>query len=165
MIIYKDILKKLNTAGYNTNRLRKERLLSESTIQGIREGKPLTAKTIDTVCLLLNCQPNNIMQVVKGESEKKSSTEQKPMQSAPQAANSREIPKTVETRPESKEIDLQALYEEYGKDAILSVMGQINIMEKYGNEVLQELVKYAKDQETEQPPEQQQDFSGVPFMN
>lgn len=71
MIIYKDILKKLNNAGYNTNRLRKERLLSESTIQGIREGKPLTAKTIDTVCLLLNCQPNNIMQVVREAPEKK----------------------------------------------------------------------------------------------
>ena len=72
MIIYKDILKKLSNAGYNTNRLRKERLLSESTIQGIREGKPLTAKTIDTVCLLLNCQPNNIMQVVRETPEKKS---------------------------------------------------------------------------------------------
>ena len=153
MIIYKDILKKLNTAGYNTNRLRKERLLSESTIQGIREGKPLTAKTIDTVCLLLNCQPNNIMQVVKGESEKKSSTEQKPMQSATQAANSREITAGTETKPEAKKIDLQALCEEYGKDAILSVMGQINIMGKYGNEVLQELVKYAKEQEPEQSTE------------
>ena len=75
MIIYKDILKKLSNAGYNTNRLRTERLLSESTIQGIREGKPLTAKTIDTVCLLLNCQPNNIMQVVREAPEKKSSTE------------------------------------------------------------------------------------------
>lgn len=153
MIIYKDILKKLNTAGYNTNRLRKERLLSESTIQGIRDGKPLTAKTIDTVCLLLNCQPNNIMQVVKGEPEKKSSTEQKPMQSATQAANSREITAGTETKPEAKKIDLQALCEEYGKDAILSVMGQINIMGKYGNEVLQELVKYAKEQEPEQSTE------------
>lgn len=75
MIIYKDILKKLCNAGYNTNRLRKERLLSESTIQGIREGKPLTAKTIDTVCLLLNCQPNNIMQVVREVPEKKNSVE------------------------------------------------------------------------------------------
>lgn len=156
MIIYKDILKKLNTAGYNTNRLRKEHLLSESTIQGIREGKPLTAKTIDTVCLLLNCQPNNIMQVVKGEAEKKSATEQNPIQSAPQAANSHEIPEAVETKPESKEIDLQALYEEYGKDAILSVMGQINIMGKYGKELLQELVKYAKEQEAEQPTEPDQ---------
>lgn len=75
MIIYKDILKKLSNAGYNTNRLRKERLLSESTIQGIREGKPLTAKTIDTVCLLLNCQPNNIMQVVREAPGKKNSEE------------------------------------------------------------------------------------------
>lgn len=77
-------------------------------------------------------------------------------QSAPQAANSREIPNTVETKPESKKIDLQALYEEYGKDAILSAMGQINIMGKYGNELLQELVKYAKEQEPEQPTEPDQ---------
>ena len=86
-------------------------------------------------------------------------------QSAPQAANSREIPENIETKPEAKEIDLQALYEEYGKDAILSVMGQINIMEKYGNEVLQDLVKYAKDQDAEQAPDSKQDFSDVPFMN
>ena len=161
MIIYKDILKKLNTAGYNTNRLRKERLLSESTIQGIREGKPLTAKTIDTVCLLLNCQPNNIMQVVKGEAEKKSATEQNPIQSAPQAANSHEIPEIADVKPEARKIDLQALYEEYGKDAILSFMGQINIMGKYGNELLQELVKYAKEQEAEQPTEQDQSETEV----
>lgn len=69
MIIYKDILDKLNKAGYNTNRLRKERLLSESTIQGIREGKALTAKSIDTICLLLKCQPNNIMQVVQNSEQ------------------------------------------------------------------------------------------------
>ena len=105
-----------------------------------------------------------IIKAVEKELERIEAAEQ-PVQSAPKAENIPVIPKTVETKPEAKEIDLQVLYEEYGKDAILSVMGQINIMEKYGNEVLQELVKYAKDQETEQPPEQQQDFSGVPFMN
>ncbi len=83
----------------------------------------------------------------------------------PQAENRHEIPETVEINPEAKEIDLQALYEEYGKDAILSVMGQINIMEKYGNEVLQDLAKYAKDQDAEQAPDPKQDFSDVPFMN
>ena len=105
-----------------------------------------------------------IIKAVEKELERIEAIEQ-PVQSAQKAENSHEITDTAETKPEAKEIDLQALYEEYGKDAILSVMGQINIMEKYGNEVLQELVKYAKDQETEQPPEQQQDFSGVPFMN
>ena len=81
----------------------------------------------------------------------------------PQTAT--KYPRPQKIKPEAKEIDLQALYEEYGKDSILSVMGQIEIMEKYGNEVLQGLVKYAKDQDAEQPSEPQQDFSDVPFMD
>ena len=39
-IIYKiDILAALKEAGYNTNRLRKEKLLSEGVIQSLRENK------------------------------------------------------------------------------------------------------------------------------
>lgn len=105
-----------------------------------------------------------IIKAVEKELERIEAAEQT-VQSAPQAANSREIPDTADVKQEVKEIDLQALYEEYGKDAILSVMGQINIMEKYGNEVLQDLVMYAKDQDAEQAPDPKQDFSDVPFMN
>ena len=37
-----DILAALKAKGYNTNTLRKEKLLSEGAIQSIREGKPIS---------------------------------------------------------------------------------------------------------------------------
>lgn len=61
IIIYKDILGKLKAAGYNTNRLRQEKLLPESTIQAIRSGKPITTKSIDTICALIGCKPGDIL--------------------------------------------------------------------------------------------------------
>lgn len=65
MIIYKDIANRLNNAGYSTYRLRKEHLLSESTIQRIREGKGITTDTLDTLCQLLKCQPQDLIEYRK----------------------------------------------------------------------------------------------------
>lgn len=67
IIIYKDILGKLKAAGYNTNRLRQEKRLPESTIQAIRSGKPITTKSIDTICSLLNCKPGDILDYVSAD--------------------------------------------------------------------------------------------------
>lgn len=53
-----DVLQALKDAGYNTNILRKEKLLSESTIQKLREGKPISWICISQICSMLNCQPN-----------------------------------------------------------------------------------------------------------
>lgn len=61
-----DVLKALKNAGYNTNRLRNEKLLSESTIQNIREGKIVNAANLSRLCKLLNCQPGDIL-VYEGE--------------------------------------------------------------------------------------------------
>lgn len=63
----KNILDELKRAGYNTNRLRKEKLLSEGTIQNIREGKIVNASNLAKICKLLNCQPGDIMEYVEGE--------------------------------------------------------------------------------------------------
>lgn len=60
-----DVLAKLKKAGYNTNRLRNERLLSEGTIQNIREGKVVNAANLSKLCKLLNCQPGDIMEYVE----------------------------------------------------------------------------------------------------
>lgn len=65
MIIYNNILDKLKNAGYNTTRLRKEKLLSEYVIQSIREGRPITTTTIDAICDMLDCQPGDIMEYRK----------------------------------------------------------------------------------------------------
>lgn len=72
MLAYKiDVLETLKEAGYNTTRLRKERLLNESAIQYIREGKPVGAKALDNICMLLDMQPGNILKYVENENMKK----------------------------------------------------------------------------------------------
>lgn len=68
-IIYKiDILAALKEAGYNTNRLRKEKLLSEGVIQSLRENKYIALQNISKICELLDCQPGDLMEYVKEKS-------------------------------------------------------------------------------------------------
>lgn len=65
MLVYKiDVLAELKEAGYNTTRLRKEKLLGENSIQYIREGKPISAKALDKLCMMLDCQPGNILKYI-----------------------------------------------------------------------------------------------------
>lgn len=62
MIIYKvDILMELKKAGYNTNTLRKYKLLSEGTIQHLRRGEMVGIKSLDSLCKLLKVQPADII--------------------------------------------------------------------------------------------------------
>lgn len=56
-----DILERLKLAGFNTNRIRKEKLLSESTLQYLRTNKMISIDAIDKICALLNCQPNDLI--------------------------------------------------------------------------------------------------------
>ena len=62
MIIYKDILQKLKDAGYNTNTIRKEKILSEGPLQRLREGKPITTETIDIICNITGCKVDDIIE-------------------------------------------------------------------------------------------------------
>ena len=65
-IVYKiDILAALKEKGYNTNRLRKEKLLSEGVIQSLRENKYIALQNISKICELLDCQPADLMEYVK----------------------------------------------------------------------------------------------------
>ena len=62
-----DILTRLKENGYNTTRLRKEKLLGESTIQQLRENKLVSWNNIDRLCRLLECQVGDILEYVEGE--------------------------------------------------------------------------------------------------
>ena len=65
-IIYKfDVLQALKDAGYNTNRLRKEKLLSEGVIQSLREGKAISFSNLEKLCEMLDCQPGDVLEFVK----------------------------------------------------------------------------------------------------
>ena len=61
-VIYKfDVLEELKARGYSTYRLRKEKLLGEATIQQIRVGKLVSWENIGRLCVLLKCQPGDIV--------------------------------------------------------------------------------------------------------
>lgn len=64
-----DILPALKTKGYNTNTLRQEKLLSESTIQKLRNGIGVSWGNIETLCRLLECQPGDILQFIPDAEE------------------------------------------------------------------------------------------------
>lgn len=65
MFKYKiDILKSLSDHGYNTSKLRKDKIMSQATMQNIRQGKGITTDTINTICLILRCQPSDIIEIV-----------------------------------------------------------------------------------------------------
>ena len=62
-----DVLAVLKENGYNTTRLRKEKLLAESTIQQLRENKIVSWTNIERLCKLLECQVGDIVEYVEGE--------------------------------------------------------------------------------------------------
>lgn len=60
-----NILSRLKDRGYSTARLRKEKLLGESTIQAFRTNTDERSyKTLNTLCQLLGCQVGDIIEYV-----------------------------------------------------------------------------------------------------
>lgn len=62
-----DILEALKEKGYTTYTLRRDNLLSQSTIQKLREGKGLAWENVSRICEMLNCQPGDILEYVPEE--------------------------------------------------------------------------------------------------
>ena len=62
-----DILAALKLAGYSTYRLQKDNLLSQSTIQKLRDKEPISWANIEKISKLLNCQPGDILEYDESE--------------------------------------------------------------------------------------------------
>lgn len=60
-----DVIATMKEAGYNTNRIRKEKIMGESMLQKIRSGQMVSWATLETLCDLLNCQPGDLIEYVK----------------------------------------------------------------------------------------------------
>lgn len=59
-----DVLAALKDKGFTTYRIRKEKLLSESTVQKLRSRNPVAWENLETLCELLHCQPGDIVEYV-----------------------------------------------------------------------------------------------------
>lgn len=69
MLVYKDILKQLADKGYTAYRIQREGPISNGTLMQIRAGKPITTTTIEALCTMLDCQPNDLMEHIKEDQE------------------------------------------------------------------------------------------------
>ena len=59
-----DILKMLKDTGYSTYRLQKEGILGSGTITKIRRKQMISLAHIDTLCNLLKCRPDDIIEYI-----------------------------------------------------------------------------------------------------
>ena len=68
MLVYKiDVLGTLKESGYNSTRILKENLISQSAVQKIRKNERVGIKTIEKLCKLLDMQPGNIIKYVENK--------------------------------------------------------------------------------------------------
>lgn len=68
MLYYKiNVLEELKNKGYNTNTIRKQKLINEASLTAIRHNNPIHWSTIDKICSLLDCQPGDILEYIPNE--------------------------------------------------------------------------------------------------
>lgn len=66
----KEIMKELSNVGWNRPKLRKEKILSEATMQKILHNESVTLETLNIICLLLRCQLSDIIEIIPTDEEK-----------------------------------------------------------------------------------------------
>lgn len=56
-----DVLGALKSAGHTSYSLQKDKILSNTSIQKLRNGEILSADGLEKLCKLLHCQPGDIL--------------------------------------------------------------------------------------------------------
>ena len=62
MVFKINVLQALKDKGYSTYRIKNEKLLSQSTLQKLRESKPVSWENIEAFCRLLEIQPGDLLE-------------------------------------------------------------------------------------------------------
>ena len=60
-----DVLEALRQAGFTSYKLRTDKLMSESTVQKLRNGEMVALSNIEVACRLLKCQPGDLIEYVE----------------------------------------------------------------------------------------------------
>ena len=64
-IVYSKLLKLMEEKHLTTYKIRKDKIISESTLQNIRTGKAINTDSIAALCAALECQPGDILEYVE----------------------------------------------------------------------------------------------------
>lgn len=71
MIRYKiNVYEELAKRGYNTYRLKKDGLVPSQTVTNLKNGKMVNMETLGKICVMLRCQPGDIIESVITDEEK-----------------------------------------------------------------------------------------------
>lgn len=63
---YDRLFNLLRERGYTSYRIRKENIISQSALTKMKNGEGnIDTRTLERLCALLNCQPNDIMEYVE----------------------------------------------------------------------------------------------------
>jgi DNA-binding Xre family transcriptional regulator len=66
MLVYKiNVIETLKESGYNSTKILRENLLSQSAMQKLRRGEMVGIKSIEKLCELLDMQPGNIIKYIE----------------------------------------------------------------------------------------------------
>lgn len=65
----KNVFLMLKEKGFNTNRIRQEKIFTQAQLQNIRDDHLLTHDAFDKLCRLLECQPGDILEWIPDPSE------------------------------------------------------------------------------------------------
>ena len=69
MIVYSRFWKALRASSESTYTLINRHRISSSTIDKLRKNKPITTTTLNDLCRILGCQPEDILEYIPSEND------------------------------------------------------------------------------------------------
>ncbi len=69
MFDYSPLWETMRRKGITQYQLITDHKFSTGTLDALRKNKSVTVNTIDTLCTLLNCTPNDILRIKRGKEE------------------------------------------------------------------------------------------------
>lgn len=64
---YSKLFSLMKDKGLSTYRIRQEKIISERTLQHLRDGKSVETDSLCRLCQVLGCQPGDIMEYIEEE--------------------------------------------------------------------------------------------------
>lgn len=59
-----DVISELKNAGYSTYKIKKEKIIGDSSMKRIRNGVIVSAEVLELLCRLLKKQPGDILEYI-----------------------------------------------------------------------------------------------------
>lgn len=68
-IKYDKLFALMKEKGLTTYKIRKDNIISQGALTSLRAGKSVTIETIEKLCMVLDCQPGDILEYIPKEKE------------------------------------------------------------------------------------------------